>query len=131
MRQFDFDAVSPGEALGPISYVLTQQKLDSFRAAVNDPDAVLTTIASKDYSYLLATKYERSSKINARHEAWYSRAPVVGEEISVSGELADKYVKRDRRYVVVRTRSVGASGDEIARTETTLLIPDPKPTEQE
>lgn len=131
MRQFDFDVVAPGEQLGPITYVLTQEKLDSFRDAVNDPDALLTTIASKDYSYLLATRYERSSKINARHEAWYSRAPVVGEEISVSGELADKYVKRDRRYIVVRTRSVGSEGDEIARTETTLLIPESKSAEQE
>ena len=46
----------------------------------------------------------------------------MGETITTSGKLADKYVRRGRVYIVMETRSVGADGRELVRSKTTLML---------
>jgi hypothetical protein len=117
-----FEDVRRGEQLAPLRYVLTEEKVRQFRAAVQDPEAAFPNLAAKDYAYALWTTYETSLVINARHEAWYSRPPMIGETIIVSGNVADKYERRGRQFIVVETRSLGANGDEICRGQTTLML---------
>ena len=122
MEKLTYDTVQPGEELGPIEYKVTAEKLAAYRSAVADPGAVLLTIGSKDYSHLLATKFERSSRINAKHEAWYSGAAEVGSMLTTRGRIVDKYVKRDREFIVVETWTEDESGRELVRSRTALSI---------
>lgn len=122
MEKLTYDTARPGEELGPIEYKVTAEKLAAYRSAVADPGAVLLTIGSKDYSHLLATKFERSSRINAKHEAWYSGAAEVGGMLTTRGRIVDKYVKRDREFIVVETWTEDESGRELVRSRTTLSI---------
>ncbi len=119
---FSFDAVAVGEEFAPLTYEITAAKLAAFRAATANPDAQMITIAAKEYAYLLWAKYEEVVSINAKHEAWYSRRPEVGDRITATGRIADKYERRGRRFLVIETRSSNQDGAEICRNRVTLLI---------
>lgn len=121
-RPFSFEEAEVGEELRALSYEVTAGKLDAFRAATTNPRASMITIAAKEYAYLLWAVYEEVMSINAKHEAWYSKVPTVGDVITARGRIADKYVRRGRRYLVVETRSTDQTGDEICRNRVTLLI---------
>jgi hypothetical protein len=122
MPVLDFETIDVGEEYGPLSYVLTAEKLATFRSVIGDPEAVFPTIASKDYANLFSTRYEQPGFINAKHESWYQSPPAVGETITTSGRLADTYVRRGKAYLVMETRSVGEDGRELVRAKTTLLV---------
>jgi hypothetical protein len=122
MTDLDFEALAVGEEYGPIAYVLTAEKLATFRRVVGDDAAVFPTIAAKDYSNLFKLKHGEVGFINAKHESWYQSPPAVGETITTSGRLADTYVRRGKAYLVMETRSVGEDGRELVRAKTTLLV---------
>lgn len=119
---FSYEEVSIGAELGPLTYQITAAKLAAFQAAVADPGARMVTIAAKEYAYLLWARYQEVVSINAKHEAWYSRHPEVGDVITARGRIADRYVRRGRRYLVIETRSTDQTGAEICRNRVTLLI---------
>jgi hypothetical protein len=129
MAVLDFETIDVGEEYGPLSYVLTSEKLATFRQVVGDPEAVFPTIASKDYANLFSTRYEQPGFVNAKHESWYLSPPDEGETITTTGRLADKYVRRGRAYLVVATRSVGADQRPIVRSKTTLTLRGYQPAE--
>jgi acyl dehydratase len=121
-RPFDFEALTVGEQLPSLTYEVTEAKLAAFREATADPAATMVTIAAKEYAYTLWAAYNEVLSLNAKHEAWYSRPPVPGDVITASATVADKYVRRGRRYVVIATRSTDQAGEEICRNRVTLLI---------
>jgi hypothetical protein len=130
MPVLDFETIDVGEEYGPLSYVLTAEKLATFRSVIGDPEAVFPTIASKDYANLFSTRYEQPGFINAKHESWYQSPPHEGETITTTGRLADKYVRRGRAYLVLETCSVGADQREIVRSKTTLMLRGYQPKEE-
>jgi acyl dehydratase len=121
-RAFIFDEIVVGEELGPLSYEVTPEKLAAFREATLDPAAVMITIAAKDYAYLLWAEYEEIISINAKHEAWYAKVPVAGDTVTARGRIAERYVRRGRRYLIIETRSVDQHGAELCRNRVTLLM---------
>ncbi len=121
-RPFNFETLVVGEQLPSLTYVVTQAKLAAFREATSDPAGVMVTIAAKEYAYTLWAAYDEVVSVNAKHEAWYSRPPAPGDVITASAIVADKYVRRGRRYVVIATRSTNQAGQELCRNRVTLLI---------
>ena len=81
-RPFSFEQAEVGEELRALSYEVTAGKLDAFRSATTNPRASMITIAAKEYAYLLWAVYEEVMSINAKHEAWYSKVPTVGDVIT-------------------------------------------------
>ena len=47
LKDFVYDNVVIGETLGTYSYVLTEEMLDTFRKAVEDPEARFPTLGVK------------------------------------------------------------------------------------
>ncbi len=117
-----FDQLQIGEEFGPRDYCLTPDKMRLYREVIEDPRAAFATIASKDYSYLVQAKYEAPTFINAKHESWYFKPPTIGARITTRGRLADKYIKRERYFIVVETESVDGDGCLLVRSRTTLLL---------
>jgi acyl dehydratase len=119
---FVFDDIVVGEKLGPLTYQITADKLAAFRAATADPAALMITIAAKEYAYLLWARYEEVISINAKHEAWYGKPPTIGDTLTAHGRIAERYVRRGRRYLVIETRTEDQHGAHICRNRVTLLM---------
>jgi acyl dehydratase len=121
-RPFDFETLTVGEQLPSLCYEVTQAKLAAFQEATSDPAAAMVTIAAKEYAYTLWAAYDEVLSVNAKHEAWYRQPPVPGDVITATATVADKYVRRGRRYVVIATQSTNQAGVEICHNRVTLLI---------
>ena len=122
MQEMRFENLEVGEEFGSITYRLTEEKLQRYRDAVEDPDTTLATLASKDYSHLPRQKYARRTWVNAGYEAWFESPPEVGELLTTTGRLADKYERRGHEYIRVETVTVGEDGIPRVRALTTLML---------
>ena len=111
LKEFDYDKVVIGEELGSYEYVLTQAMLDNFRAAVDDPDAAFPTLAVKHDATAFAMVYEdKTGGVNAGNEVEFFNPPIPGKTIRVTGRVADKYLRRDKPYMVIEATAVDEDG---------------------
>ncbi|PKB73232.1 MAG: hypothetical protein BZY75_02915 [SAR202 cluster bacterium Io17-Chloro-G7] len=111
LRVFDYDKLEIGEELGSYEYVLTQEMLDNFRAAVGDPDASFPTLAVKHDATAFAMVYEdNTGGVNAGNEVEFFNPPIPGKIIRVTGRVADKYLRRDKPYMVIEATAIDEDG---------------------
>ena len=111
LKEFDYDKLEIGEELGSYEYVLTQEMLDNFRAAVADPDAAFPTLAVKHDATAFAMVYEdKTGGVNAGNEVEFFNPPIPGKIIRVTGRVADKYLRRDKPYMVIEATAVDEDG---------------------
>ena len=111
IKEFDYDKLLIGEELGSYEYVLTQNMLDNFRAAVGDPEASFPTLAVKHDATAFAMVYEdNTGGVNAGNEVEFFNPPIPGKTIHVTGRVADKYLRRDKPYMVIEATAVDEDG---------------------
>jgi hypothetical protein len=114
----DWDALQIGEALPSYEYVLTQEMVDQYRKAVQDPDARFPTISVKADVTAYHKKYEDIGSVNARCAYYCYNPPVPGKRLRVTAWIADKYVRREKPYTVTEAVSVDEDGRLIDRVIT-------------
>ncbi len=101
---------------GTFSYVLTQQMVDQYKEAVNDPHALFPTIAGKHDGRPKGATFEREgSEVNTRTMIECFNAPKPGEKLTVTGRIAGRYIWRGRRYMVTEATCTGEGGRLIDR----------------
>ena len=111
LKQFDYDQVKIGEELGSYEYLLTQEMLDNFRASIDDPEGCFPTLAVKHDATALAMVYDdTTSGVNAGNQVEFFNPPVPGKKIKVTGRVADKYMRRDKPYLVIEATAVDEDG---------------------
>ena len=111
IKEFDYDKLVIGEELGSYEYVLTQDMLDNFRAAEEDPEASFHTLAVKHDATAFAMVYEdNTGGVNAGNEVEFFNPPIPGKIIHVTGRVADKYLRRDKPYMVIEATAVDEDG---------------------
>ena len=111
LKIFDYDAIEIGEELGSYEYLLTQEIFDNFRASVDDPDAPFPTLAVKHDATALAMVYEdNTGGVNAGNEVEFHNPPIPGKKIRVTGRVADKYLRRDKPYMVIEATAIDEDG---------------------
>ena len=111
LKEFDYDKLEIGEELGSYEYVLTQEMLDNFRAAVDDPEAAFPTLAVKHDATAFAMVYEdKTGGVNAGNEVEFFNPPIPGKTIRVTGRVTDKYLRRDKPYMVIEATAVDEDG---------------------
>ncbi|MCH7605683.1 MAG: hypothetical protein IH962_00880 [Chloroflexi bacterium] len=111
LKVFDYDKVEVGEVLGSYEYVLTQEMLDNFRASVDDPDAPFPTLAVKHDATALNMVYDDTTGgVNAGNEVEFFNPPIPGKKIMVTGRIADKYMRRDKPYLVIEATATDEDG---------------------
>ena len=116
---FNYDDVQIGEELGSYEYTLTQEMIDLYRKAVDDPDAVFPTIAVKHDATSLALAYDdQTGSINAGNEIDLHNPPIPGKKILVTGRVHDKYTRRDKPYLVIEATATDEDGRLIERMRT-------------
>lgn len=119
LKPFKYDDVQIGEELGSYEYVLTQEMLDSFRASVQDPDACFPTLAVKHDATALNMVYDdQVGGVNAGNEVEFFNPPIVGKKIFVKGKIHDKYLRRDKPYMVIEATAVDEDGRMLERLRT-------------
>jgi plastocyanin len=111
LKVFDYDKAQIGEELGSYEYVLTQEMVDNFRKAVGDPEAAFPTLAVKHDATALAMVYEdKTGGVNAGNEVEFFNTPVPGKKIKVTGRIHDKYLRRDKPYLVIEATATDEDG---------------------
>ena len=111
LKIFDYDSIQVGEELGSYEYVLTQQMLDTYRAAIDDPEASFPTLAVKHDATSFAMVYEdNTGGVNAGNEVEFYNPPIPGKKVFVTGRIADKYLRRDKPYMVIEATAVDEDG---------------------
>ncbi len=119
LKPFDYDAVQEGEELGAYEYVLTQEMLDNFRAAVQDPDACFPTLAVKHDATAFNMVYDDpTGGVNAGNEVEFFNPPVPGKRIKVTGRIYAKYMRRDKPYMVIEATAEDEDGRLLERLRT-------------
>src|ERR1700676_3848601 len=106
MENFVLYAIEPGMSLGTWEFAYTEELLALHRRAVEDPEAFFFTNQLKAGTFLVYRRWTARPghrHVNARHTAEYFNPPRPGTTLVVSGNISDKYVKRDKPYVVFET----------------------------
>lgn len=108
-----------GETLGSYEYVLTQEMLDEFREAVDDAEAAFPTLAVKHDGTSINMIYKDNiGGGNAGNEVEFFNPPIPGKKILVTGRIADKYVRRDKPYLVIEATATDEDGRLLERLRT-------------
>ncbi len=119
LKIYDYDKVEIGEELGSYEYVLTQEMLDDYRASIDDPEAPFPTLAVKHDATALAMVYEDTTGgVNAGNEVEFFNPPIPGKKIKVTGRVHDKYLRRDKPYMVIEATAEDEDGRLIEKLRT-------------
>ncbi len=111
LKQFVYNEVEIGEELGSYEYLLTQEMLDNFRASIDDPEGCFPTLAVKHDATALAMVYDDTTGgVNAGNQVEFFNPPIPGKKIRVTGRVADKYLRRDKPYLVIEATAVDEDG---------------------
>ena len=122
LKIFDYDKAVIGEELGSYQYTLTQEMLDAFRASVDDPEAPFPTLGVKHDATAFAMVYDDPiGTVNAGTEVEFFNPPVVGKQINVTGRISDKYLRRDKPYIVIEATAVDEDGRILEKLSTYQL----------
>ena len=118
-KELKYDELVIGEQLGSFEYVLTQEMLDDFRESVEDPEAPFPTLAVKHDGTSLNMVYkDTTGGVNAGNEVEFLNPPIPGKKIMVTGRVADKYVRRDKPYLVIEATATDEDGRLLERLRT-------------
>ena len=121
-KELQYNDLVIGEPLGSYEYVLTQEMLDNFRESVEDPEAVYPTLAVKHDATALNMVYkDTTGRVNAGNEVEFFNPPIPGKKIIVSGRVANKYMRRDKPYLVIEATATDEDGRLLEKLSTYQL----------
>lgn len=106
-----WESIPVGDDLGSLDYVLTQQMVDDYRRVVDNPHAAYPTVAARHPANLFYRKYAAVMRVpNMGHDSEYYNPPVAGKRITITGRVADKYLRRGNAYIIVEATAVDEDG---------------------
>jgi hypothetical protein len=110
VRSSILDEVEVGETLDPFEYVITKEMLDEYRAIVDDPSAAYPTVAGRHSLRAFVSRYGEGRVMNAGTDSTYFNPVVAGKRIRVEAKIIDKYVRREKPYIVVESIAIDEDG---------------------
>ncbi len=104
-------AIEVGEDLGSMEYVMTAQMIADYRRVVDNPRAAYPTVAARHPANLFYRKYKHVLRVpNTGHDSRYFNPPLAGKRIIVSARIVDKYIRREKPYLIVEAEAVDEDG---------------------
>ncbi len=129
-----YEDISVGLPLGPLRYRVSPELVRANLAAVGQPVPacyeesghlmIEPGLYVRHGIRLLRDRFRTAGVIHARAEVNLQRPARAGQVLTVTGRVADKYVRRDRRYVVVESATRDEEGREVSRERNTLILRD-------
>ena len=121
-RRYDDVKVGDRFSHAPIRFDVTEERVRAFLAAVGDDDPAYapgTGVAPSMLAavYLVDLLKERNSPpggIHAKQSIRFARRLRVGESLSLIAEVVEKYVRRERPYVVSAFTAEDGAGETVA-----------------
>lgn len=122
-----FDSIEPGDSIGEWNYVLTPELVDRHRRATQqapyaDRELAPISILAADGVNLADRFWDISQSVHAGQQIEILGLPRIGDELRVTGEAREKFMKHGRRFVVSEVSTTTAAGEPIARGLTTGVI---------
>jgi len=129
-----YEAVEAGQRLGPIQYRVDPELVRGQLRAVGQPVPVFLTdpaidtlliepsLYARNYIRLLRADFMVEGVIHSRSELALKRPARAGQLLTVTGRVAEKYLRRGRPYVVIESETFDESGGEVSRERNTLLL---------
>lgn len=112
-----WESIPVGDDLGSLDYVLTAQMIADYRRVVDNPHAAYPTVAARHPANLFYRKYAAVMRVpNMGHDSEYCNPPVADKRITITGRIADKYVRRGNAYLIVEATAVDEDGRLIERS---------------
>jgi len=113
-----WESIPVGDDLGSLDYVLTEQMVADYRRVVANPEAAYPTVAARHPANLFYRKYAAVMRVpNMGHDSEYYNPPVAGKRITISGRIADKYIRRGHPYIIVEATAVDEDGRLIEKSK--------------
>ena len=113
-----WESIPDGDDLGSLDYVLTEKMVADYRRVVDNPNAAYPTVAARHPANLFYRKYAKVMRVpNMGHDSEYFNPPVPGKRITITGRIADKYIRRGYTYLIVEATAVDEDGRLIERSK--------------
>jgi acyl dehydratase len=133
-KPFNFETIQIGEILGEKEVVVTDDLVRTCAHAIESAHPwyieaspfggriAPSTFFDNDTLRTLDEQYERFGSIHAK-QSWEFKQPLrVGTKVTFTVKVVDKYIRRERPYLVMELRVVDEQGVEICRgTHTSLM----------
>lgn len=133
-KQFDYETIAIGEVLGQKEVLITDDMVRTCAAAIESTHPwyfddspfggriAPPTIFDNDTLNMLDEQYERFGSVHAK-QAWEFKHPArIGKTVTLTVTVVDKYVRRQRPYIVMELVAVDEDGIEICRSLHTSLM---------
>jgi hypothetical protein len=129
-----YEAVEVGQRLGPIQYrvepeivrvhleVVAQEVPPFLRDPETEALVIEPGILVRNYIGLHRNHFTGEGALHARTEIALARSARAGQTLTVTGRVAEKYVRRERSYVVVESVTVDEEGREVCRARDALAL---------
>ena len=106
-----WESIPVGDDLGSMDYVMTAQMIDDYRRVVDNPHAAYPTVAGRHPANLFYRKYRSRMRVpNMGHDSEYYNPPIAGKRITVTARVADKYIRRDKPFLVIEATATDEDG---------------------
>jgi acyl dehydratase len=136
LKERRWEVMEIGEEFGPIFVLVDEPLVRAFAFAVDDfnPRYLYAAPGEKRIGHptllcraardVIATAYDLASGgagMHTKHECDIVACPTVGETYKITGRHADKYLKRDKQYIVLESEVHDATGTLILRQRSTHI----------
>jgi acyl dehydratase len=133
-KPFSYETINVGEVLGRKEVLITDEMIQTCARAIESTHPwyfetspfggriAPPTIFDNEALNILDEKYERFGSIHAK-QSWEFKHPArVGKKVTLTVTVIDKYLKRERPYMVMELVAVDEDGIEICRGKHTSLM---------
>jgi acyl dehydratase len=133
-KVFDYDTIEIGEILGQKEVLITDEMIQTcahaiesthpwyFEASPFGGRIAPPTFLDNDTLRTLDERYERFGSVHAK-QAWEFKNPArLGTTVTFTVTVVDKYVRRQRPYIVMELVAIDEDGVEICRGMHTSLM---------
>ena len=137
LKQRSWENMEVGEEFGPMEVVVDDHKLKSFCFALDDFDPKymggnprcervgMPGVLCNDLLRVPQTRYDfrtgAGTGLHAKQEWEVFRPIKLGEKATITGRYVDKYIKRDKQYVVLEAEAKDEKGKLILRGKATQM----------
>lgn len=106
-----WESIPVGDDLGSLDYVMTAEMIADYRRVVDNPLAAYPTIAARHPARLFYRKYKEVMRVpNSGHNSEYFNPPIAGKRITISGRVVDKYIRREKPYLIIEATAIDEDG---------------------
>ncbi len=133
LKERKWEIMEVGEEFGPVKVVVDERRVKNFVYAVDDFDPAYLggkggriappTVLGNALLRITMTKYNwvGSSGLHARQEYEFFNPVAVGEEVTVTGRYIDKFIRREKEYMVLEAEARDSKGKLVLRGRATDL----------